>query len=110
MKSTFRILGLVLALLAVAGVGAAAFVAVRGIPSYAAPVPAVAPIVATPARLAQGEKLVLASCVDCHLNRETGALSGHRLLDVPTNFEAIYSANITADKTHGIGACVRSPK
>ncbi len=89
-------------MLAVAGfVG---FAAVRGIPSYPVPKPTIAPIVATPARLAQGEKLMLAACADCHLNQQTNALTGHLLTDVPKEFGALYSANITQDKTYGIGA------
>ncbi len=104
MKTTLRALGLLLGLAVLAAAGFVAFVAARGIPRYAPPRPPVAPVLATPERLAQGEKLVLAACADCHLNRATGALSGHQLRDVTPDFGAVYSANITRDRTHGIGA------
>ncbi len=103
MKKLLKISGIIFGLLVIAVAGFVGFVAVRGIPSYAAPQPAVAPIVATPARLAQGEKLLLAACADCHFNKQTGALTGHRLTDVPAEFGNLYSANITQDKKHGIG-------
>jgi len=104
MKKILKISGIIIGLLVLAVASFVGFAAVRGIPSYAAPKPAVAPIVATPARLAQGEKLLLAACADCHLNKQTGALTGHRLTDVPAEFGNLYSANITQDKMHGIGA------
>ena len=103
MKKFFKTAGILLGLLAVAGAGFVGYVAVHGIPSYAAPQPAVAPIVATPARLAQGQKLLLASCADCHLSPQTNTLTGHRLTDVPAEFGNLYSANITQDKKYGIG-------
>ncbi len=104
MKKSFKILGSIIGVLVLAIAGFVSFAAVRGIPSYPAPKPVVAPIVATPARLAQGEKLLLAACADCHLNKQTNALTGHFLTDVPKEFGSLYSANITQDKTHGIGA------
>ncbi len=104
MKTVLRALGLLLGLAVVAVAGFALFVAVRGIPHYAPPQLAVAQVVATPARLAQGEKLLLATCTDCHLNRTTGALSGQQLRDIPADFGVVYAANITQDKAHGIGA------
>ncbi|AMJ65463.1 c-type cytochrome [Hymenobacter sp. PAMC 26628] len=103
MKTVLRMIGLLLGLAVVANVGFVAFVAARGIPSYAPPKPALAQVLATPERLAQGEKLVLAACADCHLNRETGALSGHQLRDVTPDFGAVYASNITQDNVHGIG-------
>ena len=85
--------------------GFAAWVAVRGVPTYAVPpAPAVPVVAATPAQLDLGEKLVMASCSDCHLNRQTNSLSGRQLLDIPQEFGAVYSANITQDKVHGIGS------
>ena len=95
MKPVLRALGLLLGLAMVAVAGFVLFAAVRGIPRYAPPRLAVAQVVATPVRLAQGEKLLLATCADCHLNRETGALSGQQLRDVPPDFGAVYAANIT---------------
>ncbi|TGE24666.1 cytochrome c [Hymenobacter aquaticus] len=105
MRKVLRIMGLLLAVVVVAAVGFVVFVSARGIPSYDVPKPTGMPLIeATPARLAQGEKLVLSSCADCHLNRQTNRLAGHRLLDTPPEFGGLYSANITQDKEHGIGA------
>ncbi len=99
-----RPVGLVVGLLLLAVAGFAGFVAVRGIPSYTLPVVAAdfraAP---TPERLALGEKLVRASCVDCHRNPQTGTLSGQLVADLPPEFGHIYAANITRDEAHGIG-------
>ncbi|MGI4885821.1 MAG: c-type cytochrome [Janthinobacterium lividum] len=104
MKTTLRALGLLLGLAVLAVAGFVAFVAARGIPRYAPPRPPVAHILATPERLAQGEKLVLAACADCHRNRATGALSGQLLRNVTPDFGQVFAANITQDRTHGIGA------
>lgn len=104
MKKALRIGAVLLGIVLVIVIGAAAFVGGRGIPTYAPPVTtAVAAIAATPERVALGEKLVLSSCAECHLNRETNALSGQPLADLPTEFGKIYSANITQDQEHGIG-------
>ncbi|GAB3840557.1 hypothetical protein GCM10028821_45510 [Hymenobacter jeollabukensis] len=90
-------------MLLLTGLGFVLYVNLRGIPSYAAPKPSVAPVAATPEQLAQGEKLVLAACADCHLDRSTNTLAGQRLRDVPPEFGQLYSANITRDEQHGIG-------
>lgn len=104
MKKPLRILGLILGLVLLAVAGFASFVAVRGIPSYTPPVAdATMKIEASPERLAQGEKLVMSSCVECHRNPETGTLSGQFIPDLPHEFGKIYSANITQDAEHGIG-------
>lgn len=101
MKTFLRLLGLLVLVVA----GLALFVALRGIPRYDAPLVAAVPVPAsTPAQLVLGEKLVRASCAECHLNQQTERLSGQRLLDTPPEFGALYSANITQDPTHGIGA------
>ena len=98
-----RVMGLVVGLLVLAVAGFAAFISARGIPSYAPPKLSLAPIAATPARVALGEKLVLSTCADCHLNRQTNALSGQRLRDITPEFGTLYAANITQDQAHGIG-------
>ena len=53
--------------------------------------------------IARGEKLSDMLCASCHLNKETGKLTGKRMLDAPPEFGIIYSQNITQDPTHGIG-------
>ena len=103
MRKALRILGLVLGVFVLAVAGLAAYVSVDGIPSY--PVPALRTAIAsTPARVAHGEMLVASSCAECHLNPGTGAFSGQLIRDLPQEFGKIYSANITQDKTYGIGS------
>src|SRR6476661_1286615 len=103
MKKIFRILGLVLGVFVLAVAGFASYVGISGIPSYPVPQSNVS-VVSTAERVAHGEKLVAAVCADCHLNTSTGTLSGQFLRDLPHEFGKLYSANITNDKTHGIGS------
>ncbi|WP_303311323.1 cytochrome c [Hymenobacter sp. BT730] len=104
MKKIFKILGGLLALVAVAILGFVVWVQARGIPTYDPPKMAVQPVAITPARVLQGEKIVTAMCADCHLDRSTNALTGKFMNDLPPEFGKIYAANITQDKTHGIGS------
>ncbi|UOQ70594.1 c-type cytochrome [Hymenobacter cellulosilyticus] len=105
MRKFFKYLGMTLGLATLAVAGFAVYVAAQGIPTYDLPkAPALTASTATPAQLALGEKLVLSDCADCHLNKQTNALSGQKLADIPTEFGNVYSANITQDKTHGIGS------
>jgi len=57
----------------------------------------------TPERIAEGERIVRMRCMDCHYNSESKQLSGQKLLDVPKEFGAAYSQNITQDSVYGIG-------
>ncbi len=54
------------------------------------------------AGLARGKKFVTLLCAGCHLNTETGTLSGKRMEDAP-EFGDLYAQNITNDKEFGIG-------
>ncbi|GAA4358663.1 hypothetical protein GCM10023185_24590 [Hymenobacter saemangeumensis] len=103
MKKVFRILGLLLGVFVLAVAGFASYVGISGIPSYQVPAYSTT-IVSTPERVAHGEKLVAASCADCHVDPKTGNLSGQLLRDLPKEFGNIYSANITRDQAHGIGS------
>lgn len=103
MKSSLRLLALLVGVVLLAFIGFLTFVQVRGIPHYAPPQPAIAAIVPTPERVALGEKLTLSICGDCHLNRETNRYSGHRLADLTPDFGRMYTSNITQDPQHGIG-------
>ena len=103
MKNLFRLLVLLLALTIVAGLGFLLFVQVRGIPRYPPPHAAIEALAPTAARVAQGEKLTLMICGDCHLNRATNRYAGHRLADLTPDFGRIYTSNITQDAQHGIG-------
>ncbi|GAB4092507.1 hypothetical protein [Flaviaesturariibacter terrae] len=80
---------------------AAAFIAVRGIPTEKARHIDLK-VEATPARLARGEKLASLLCKSCHLDPNTHKFTGRRLDDVP-QFGTIYSANITQHEEAGIG-------
>ena len=100
----FKIISIILLVLAVAVAAFATWVQVRGIPTYVIPpAPAVSVAAATPTQVDLGEKLVTASCADCHLNRQTNSLSGQKLPDIGEELGAVYSANITQDRAHGIG-------
>ncbi|AYA36581.1 cytochrome c [Hymenobacter oligotrophus] len=103
MKKVLKFIGLGLAAVFFVAICAAAYVQVRGIPSYDKPQVAAQHIAVTPVRLAQGQKIVSAMCADCHLDRSTGALSGKLMNDLPPEFGRLYSANITQDKANGIG-------
>jgi mono/diheme cytochrome c family protein len=58
---------------------------------------------ATPARLARGKALVGMRCAGCHYDQETGGLTGHQMMDAPTEFGVMYSHNITQHPTKGLG-------
>ncbi len=60
-------------------------------------------VTSTPEKVERGRKLATTLCVLCHMNYETGLLTGQKMLDAPKEFGEIYSQNITQDKTHGIG-------
>lgn len=57
----------------------------------------------SPKSIERGEKLTSMLCASCHLNRETGKLTGIKMIEAPPEFGEIYSQNITQDKTYGIG-------
>lgn len=57
----------------------------------------------SPEAIARGHKLASMLCAGCHLNFESGKLTGRKLSDVPKEFGDIYSQNITQDKNYGIG-------
>lgn len=87
--------------MALLGGGGALYISMSGIPTYEVSIPeySVSP---TPEKLERGKKLASMLCVHCHLNRETGALTGQEMKDGP-EFGMLYSQNITQDKEHGIG-------
>src|ERR1041385_620084 len=103
MKKILKILLiLVLVVIVVMGAGAA-FISIRGIPSYEVKVPAIPKVEVTPERVARGEKIASMLCRNCHFSSETGKLTGRQLEDAPA-FGKIYSKNITQDKEIGIGS------
>jgi mono/diheme cytochrome c family protein len=84
--------------------GAAALYIDRAdLPRYT-PAPIDLHVEVTPERVERGRKIAQTLCVGCHLDNETGALSGHHMPDVPPQFGVAYSANITRDPETGIGS------
>jgi hypothetical protein len=60
-------------------------------------------IQSNPEMIAEGARLSSMLCNNCHSGPDN-ILSGRLLSEAPPEFGTIYSANITADKEHGIGA------
>ena len=104
MKKILKYLGILIAIV-VLGAGAfALYINIDGIPTYPKLVkdPGIT-LKGDSAMLEIGERLASMLCGQCHLNRETGVLTGQYMPDV-AQFGKTYSANITQDKTYGIGA------
>jgi mono/diheme cytochrome c family protein len=58
----------------------------------------------TPERIERGRGTVQLLCAACHLDNDTASLAGKPMLDLPAQFGAAHSANITQDLETGIGA------
>lgn len=101
MKKVFRYLLITLGVLVILVGGFAAFVAFRGIPNYT-PENFTLKMASTPERVEKGRQLSAMLCNGCHLNPNTGKLTG-RKMDEVSMFGAVYSRNITNDPEHGIG-------
>jgi len=101
-RKALKILGFTLLAVVLLLGGAAAYVAVSGLPHYA-PGTVQLTVDVTPERVARGRRTAEMLCVACHMDVDTGKLSGHRMPDLPPQFGVAYSANITQDKETGIG-------
>jgi mono/diheme cytochrome c family protein len=101
MKKVLRYLLIVIGVLVILVGGAAAFIAFRGIPKYTAENFSLK-VTSTPERIERGRQLSSMLCNDCHMNSNTGKLTGRKMEEVP-QFGAVYSRNITKDAEHGIG-------
>lgn len=99
MKLILRILGVIVLVIAVALI----FIAVRGIPSYEVNAPDYTHT-SSPEAIAKGKKHAMMLCAGCHMNQETGKLTGKLMTDAPPEFGTIYAPNITQDETYGIAA------
>lgn len=102
MKKILKISGIALLILLIIGVIAAFYINYKGIPSYEVE-KIEYKIYSTPSGVKRGKKLAMMLCVNCHSNPKTGNLTGKLMLDAPKEFGKIFSANITQDKTYGIG-------
>src|SRR5262249_34839891 len=103
MRRVLRFAGLVVLVVVVAAGAFAAYIAVSGIPKY--PTGGIERRVEiTWERVERGRKYASLSCISCHQDPTTGKVTGKRLMDVPRQFGAAFSKNITKDPVHGIGA------
>jgi len=102
MKKIFKILGILILVVIVAGVCFVTFIAMRGIPKYDVHVPDVPKVEVTPQRVERGEKIADMLCFNCHYDKTTQKLTGRLLSEAP-QFGTIYSKNITNDPEYGIG-------
>lgn len=103
MKKILKWIGILVGVVVLVAGGFAAYVALTGIPTYETRKIEMR-VTATPERLERGKALATTLCVNCHLDRKTGGLTGEHMADLPTEFGVAYSRNITQDRTYGIGA------
>jgi hypothetical protein len=101
MKKVLRYLLIVIGILVILVGGFAAFIAIKGIPKYTAENFSLK-VASTPERIEKGRQLSLMLCNDCHMNPNTGKLTGRKMDEVP-QFGTLYSRNITKDPEHGNG-------
>jgi len=101
MKKVFRYLLFALGVIVLLVAGFAAFIAIRGIPKYTAK-NIVLNVHSTPERVDRGRQLSTMLCNDCHMDPNTGKLTGREMSEV-SQFGAVFSKNITKDPEHGIG-------
>lgn len=101
MRKFFRYLLIILGIVIVLAGGFAAFIAIRGIPHYTAQKIDLK-VQSTPERIERGRQLSSMLCNDCHMDPNTGKLTG-RKMDEISQFGEVYSKNITQDAEHGIG-------
>jgi len=101
MKKALRYLLIILAIIVgLAGIFAA-FVAIRGIPAHEAEKIDLK-VTSTPERIEKGRQLSAMLCNDCHMDPNTGKLTG-RKMDEIAQFGSVYSKNITKHPENGIG-------
>lgn len=102
MKRALKVIAYILAAVVVVLGSAALYISMKGVPTYT---PGNVTLVAerTPERLARGKQLVALLCQGCHTSPVTQAMTGQRMSDMPPEFGVIFSANITQDRTYGIG-------
>lgn len=106
MKRLFKILGYTLGAVALLVALAAAYIQIKGAPTYAYSLPpeiANLQVARDSASVARGAKIASMLCNGCHEDFQTGKLTGHIMTDLPKEFGTVASYNITQDKIHGIG-------
>ncbi len=106
MKRTLKFLGISIGLLLLLVAGFAAYIGIKGIPTYAVQIPskiAALQVSRDSSRVERGAKIATLLCNECHRNSD-GRLAGKMLPDIPTEFGTVTSYNITHDPVHGIGS------
>ena len=101
MKKVFKILGILLGLVALLAAAGATYIHLDGIPTYETHPPDLI-VSADSAMIAEGARIASLVCKNCHL-APNGLLEGHRMEDLPAMFGAVWTANITRDPQHGSG-------
>ncbi|MCX6350336.1 MAG: cytochrome c, partial [Bacteroidetes bacterium] len=102
MKKIFKVLLIIIGIVALLGGGFATFISIRGIPSFEVKAPNIK-VAITPEKIKRGKQLATVLCVRCHMGKSSGTLTGNYLDDAPEQFGKIYSRNITQHKEKGIG-------
>jgi mono/diheme cytochrome c family protein len=102
MKKLLKILGVLVLIIVIVISAGAIYINARGIPSYERQLPEYTATI-TPEAVERGKKLSSMLCASCHMNRETGRLTGKHMTDAPPEFGYVYAPNITQDPKVGIG-------
>jgi mono/diheme cytochrome c family protein len=102
-KRVRRAIATVGAIVLAVAAGVLLYIDRAGIPHYA-PGAIDLKVEVTPERVERGRRTAESLCAACHLDNDTGTLSGRPMLDLPPRFGSAHSANITADRDTGIGA------
>ncbi len=102
MKKILKIVGFILGGILLLVLCGAAYVNIKGIPTYEQPKVNLQ-VESSPEQVARGKKIAGMLCFACHLSNDEQKLSGKQMTDAPPEFGTIYSSNITQDPVHGIG-------
>jgi mono/diheme cytochrome c family protein len=102
-KRILKIVGGIVVVLVLVVVGTLAYFHLSDIPHYE-PGKVELTVEVTPERVLRGAHTVQMLCAGCHLDNNTGTLAGKPMLDLPAQFGAAHSANITRDPETGIGS------
>lgn len=105
MKRVLKVLAIILGVAILLIGGFAAYIGVKGVPTYKADYPAALLSLQVPrdsAHVARGAKIATLLCNECH-RAEDGKLTGNIIPDLPKEFGHTVSYNITHDPEHGIG-------
>jgi len=101
MKKVLKVLGIIIGLVVLLVACGAAYIHVKGIPSYEVK-PVEIKVTPDSAMLAEGKRLATLVCNKCHMG-DDGKLSGKIIADMPPQFGKAWSANITRDTKYGAG-------